>query len=70
MFRLFVVILGADIVLGTVGFGYVEGLSPINAFYFTVVTITTVGYGDIYPVTDMGRLMTEALTSMFQRIYG
>ena len=32
-------------------------LSPIDIVYFTLVTITTVGYGDIVPVSDRARLI-------------
>jgi len=32
-----------------------------NAFYFTVVTVSTVGFGDIVPVSDAGRLVTVAM---------
>ncbi|MDD1742626.1 MAG: ion transporter [Methanotrichaceae archaeon] len=32
-----------------------------NAFYFTVVAVSTVGFGDIVPVSDLGRLVTIAM---------
>jgi len=48
-------------------FWFVE--SPVNdnvrhfgdAFYFTVVTLTTVGFGDIAPVSEQGRLVTTLM---------
>lgn len=36
-------------------------LDPINALYFTVITIATVGYGDISPITPMQKLFTVTL---------
>ncbi len=38
----------------------VEGLSWVDSFYFTIVTLTTVGYGDISPQTTAGRIFTSA----------
>ena len=49
------------IVVGTVGFVYLEGLSLFDAFYMTIVTITTVGYGDIIPHTFYGKIFTAGL---------
>ncbi|KYG37989.1 transporter [Bacillus gaemokensis] len=36
----------------------VEGLRIIDALYFSVVTLTTVGYGDFSPQTDFGKIFT------------
>jgi len=40
-----------------------RGATPdfIDIFYFTVVSLTTVGYGDITPVTDGARLINAVL---------
>jgi voltage-gated potassium channel Kch len=48
------------IALGTIFYSVVEGWRVIDAFYFTVVTLTTVGYGDLSPQTDAGKLFTIA----------
>ena len=57
-------ILSAFVVLltiGTLGFMMVENLAPLDAFYMTVVTVATVGYGDIVPKTTAGRIFTMVL---------
>lgn len=40
---------------GTVGFVFLENLSIVDALYFTLVTIATVGYGDIHPTTEAAK---------------
>jgi hypothetical protein len=49
------------LVFGILGFVAVEGLSPLDALYFTLVTVTTVGYGDIHPATPIGKLLAILL---------
>ena len=36
---------------GIIGFMYLENLSLVDALYFSVVTLGTVGFGDIHPQT-------------------
>lgn len=46
------------IAFGTVFYHFVEHLKWLDSLYFTVVTLATVGYGDITPKTDAGKLFT------------
>ncbi|SMX50602.1 potassium channel family protein [Maliponia aquimaris] len=46
------------VVAGTVFFRYVEGWTWLDAYFFTVVTLSTVGYGEIVPVTPLGKIGT------------
>ncbi len=44
--------------IGVMFYVNVEHWSFINAVYFCVVTLGTVGYGDITPTTDAGKIFT------------
>lgn len=46
------------IIIGVGGFMYFEHLAPFEALWLMIISIMTIGYGDIYPVTDNGRIFT------------
>lgn len=53
------------VVVGTKFYHQFEGWSYMDSLYFTVTTLTTVGYGDLTPITFSGRLFT-----IFYMIFG
>jgi hypothetical protein len=57
-FRTLVAMVVGLLVLGVLVYTNVEGWSVIDALYFCVVTLATVGYGDLTPTTDFGKLFT------------
>src|SRR5262245_4511363 len=46
---------------GTVAFTWIEGWPPFDAFYMTLMTLTTVGYGEVHPLSFFGRLVSSSL---------
>ncbi|MCX6685779.1 MAG: potassium channel family protein [Methanoregula sp.] len=56
--RIYLVLLAAVIICGTIGLMITEGLHPFDAFYFVIVTVATVGFGDISPHTMQGKALT------------
>ena len=60
LFRLMGVIFGL-VVLGAAGLTYFEGRPFVDALWWAIVTLTTVGFGDIAPVTIGGRLIGVVL---------
>ncbi|HEY6475593.1 MAG TPA: potassium channel family protein [Polyangia bacterium] len=46
---------------GTVGYHWIEGWSWFYAFYVTVITLTSIGYGEAQPLSDIGRVFTMIL---------
>lgn len=44
--------------IGSAVYHYLEGWSWLDCIYFSIITLTTVGYGDFSPQTDEGKLFT------------
>lgn len=55
------------LMLAALGFAAIEGGSILDGFYWASTTLTSVGYGDLSPVTARGKVLTIAfqLWSMF-----
>jgi len=49
------------LVIGTVGFIVVDNYPPFDAFYMTLITMTTVGYGETHPLSHAGRVFNSFL---------
>ena len=47
--------------VGTVGYIAIEGWPPMDAFYMTVITLTTIGFGEVRPLDPVGKLFTAGL---------
>ncbi|MBT8406735.1 MAG: potassium channel family protein [Deltaproteobacteria bacterium] len=59
--RVFLVVLLVVVVLAISGLMIIEDLSLGDALYFTIVTVATVGYGDIHPATLAGKILAVFL---------
>ena len=46
---------------GTIGYMIIESWTFINAFYMTIITISTVGFGEVHELTSYGKLFTSFL---------
>jgi voltage-gated potassium channel len=54
-------LLTATVLLGSLGFVVVEGYPPLDALYMTIITISTVGYGEVHHLSSAGQVMVMVL---------
>lgn len=46
------------LVIGTIGYSLLENYTILDAFYMTVITISTVGFGEIHTLSEAGKVFT------------
>ncbi len=56
LFCLFVLI-----AMGVLGYCQLEGWTPLDSLYMTIITLTTVGFGEVHPLSQAGRVFTVGL---------
>ncbi len=57
-FRILLVLLLSILIGGTCFYWHVEGWSVIDALYFCVMTMSTIGYGELAPTTPLSKIFT------------
>jgi voltage-gated potassium channel len=55
------IMLLAILSFGTFGYMFIEHSSFVDSLYMTMITISTIGYGEIFPLSTMGRIFTMVL---------
>ena len=61
---LLVILMLLLVLYGTFGFILVAHYTPVEALYMTVITLATVGYGEVRPLDDAGRIFTMTLIAL------
>ena len=60
-FRLPLILTVLTMMIGTIGYVVIDNFTIMDAIYQTGITFTTVGFGEIAPVSDAGRIFTITL---------
>ena len=61
--------LAGVLVAGTLGYRLLEGWSLLDAVYMTVITITSVGFAEVHPLSTAGRVFTIGLIGCLQESF-
>ena len=57
-FKSFFVLVLITLIFGTIAYHLIEGWRWLDSFYFSVIALTTIGFGDFAPTTDLGKVFT------------
>lgn len=61
--RTSIMLLFCTVLFGTLSYHFIEGMSFFDSFYMTIITISTVGFSEIKPLSVYGRTVTVLLIS-------
>ena len=53
-----IIIFLSFLTMGTLTYSFIEGWKYLDSIYFVVATVTTLGYGDFVPLTNIGKIFT------------
>ena len=56
--KIVIIAVVAYLIIGAISFHFIENRTWVDSFYFATSTVSTVGYGDVTPQTETGKLFT------------
>ena len=59
--RIIIISIAVILIAGTAGYSLLEGWNLLDSLYMTIISITTVGYGEVHPLDSRGRIFTIML---------
>lgn len=63
-FRIALLLLAIVLLTGIIGFRVIADYSWVDALYMTVITVTTVGFGEVEPLDDNAKIFTVILIAL------
>ncbi len=55
------ILIAIIVCIGVIGFMIIENYRLLDAFYMTIITVATVGFQEVHPLSDAGRIFTAFL---------
>ena len=68
-FRILLFLLVTMLIGSTLFYSGIEGWSKVDALYFSVMTMSTIGYGDLVPTTEYSKIFTIIFTFLSVGIF-
>lgn len=65
-----IAVVASVILAGTVGYRLIEGWSWFDGLYMTIITLSTIGYGEVHELTEAGRVFTLMLIVFGLVVFG